>query len=180
MNKPDLAPGLSPGKLVVKKSPTADTRTCDPSKVDKATLLKSSEEHIADVDKALSWMESQLELRSYYFYCRSGGLTYHHDHDKISNIDQFHDDFQNLKGADFVDGKWYTNHLKVNRHHIDREGGCPEDDNLIDVIEHVCDVVMAGMARSGDVYPLNLSNELLQKAAQNTVEMLKASVEVVD
>lgn len=39
--------------------------------------------------------------------------------------------------------------------------------------------VMAGMARSGEVYPLELPDELLQRAFQNTVELLKSNVEVV-
>jgi len=37
---------------------------------------------------------------------------------------------------------------------------------------------MAGMARSGSVYPLQLSPELLERAFQNTVEMLKREVVV--
>ena len=37
---------------------------------------------------------------------------------------------------------------------------------------------MAGMGRSGSVYPLRLSPELLERAFQNTVELLKAQVVV--
>jgi hypothetical protein len=36
------------------------------------------------------------------------------------------------------------------------------------------------MARSGSVYELKLTDELLQRAFQNTVELLKAQVKVED
>lgn len=37
---------------------------------------------------------------------------------------------------------------------------------------------MAGMARTGEVYPLNLPPELLATAFQNTVDLLKRSIVV--
>jgi hypothetical protein len=43
----------------------------------------------------------------------------------------------------------------------------------------IVDCVMAGMARSGSVYDLKLPPEVLEKAFQNTVELLKSQV-VVD
>ena len=58
------------------------------------------------------------------------------------------------------------------------EDGIPADVNLIDVLDFIADCVMAGMARSGSVYPLKLSPELLERAFQNTVELLKAQVVV--
>ncbi len=54
----------------------------------------------------------------------------------------------------------------------DKADGVPDDVNLLDVLEHVADCVMAGMARSGSVYELKLSDELLQKAFKNTVKLL--------
>ena len=51
-----------------------------------------------------------------------------------------------------------------------------EDINLIDVIEMIVDCVMAGLARSGEVYPLDINPDVLLKAFQNTVEMLKENV----
>jgi hypothetical protein len=50
--------------------------------------------------------------------------------------------------------------------------------NLIDVLDFIADCVMAGMARSGSVYPLHLSPELLERAFQNTVALLKSQVTV--
>jgi len=56
--------------------------------------------------------------------------------------------------------------------------GVPADVNLLDVLEHITDCVMAGMARSGSVTPLCLPDEVLQKAFANTVELLKSRVVV--
>lgn len=177
MKRPDIAPGFEPQKIEVKKFPTADTRSCDPSKVTKERLLESSRQHIADVDRALRWMENQLSIRSYCFCLQSGGLSYHHDHDKIEDIDGFHRDF---KGGNFVERAWYQNHIRVNRHHLAAEGGVPDDVNLFDVLEMIADGSVAGMARSGSVYPIELPDELLQTAVKNTLDMIVASIEVLD
>jgi len=39
---------------------------------------------------------------------------------------------------------------------------------------------MAGMGRSGEVHPIKVPSEVLQKAFENTVEMLKSEVVVED
>ena len=69
-------------------------------------------------------------------------------------------------------------HRRLNRHHLTMADGVPADVNLIDVLDFIADCVMAGMARSGSVYPLHLSPELLEAAFQNTVALLKAQVTV--
>jgi hypothetical protein len=149
--------------ITIKKSPTADTRTCDWSKVTKEQLIESSQQHIHDVGKGLSHFA--------FLLMRAAGQ---HDHDKISGIDQFHDDFK----TGFEQTHWWDNHRKVNRHHINMDDGVPEDVNLIDVIEHIVDCVMAGMARRGNVFDIQLANKLLQKAVNNTTELLKENVTV--
>ena len=78
----------------------------------------------------------------------------------------------------FEDGEWYKLHCDNERHHLLKR--CPEDVNLIDVIEMICDCVCAGMARSGCVRDLELDMEILERAVKNTVEMLKNSVELED
>jgi uncharacterized protein with von Willebrand factor type A (vWA) domain len=75
---------------------------------------------------------------------------------------------------------WYDNHRKIHRHHLDKADGVPPDVNLLDVLEHIADCVMAGMGRSGTVYDMKLPDELLQRALRNTVELLKAQVVVKD
>jgi len=151
--------------IIIDKNPTADTRTCDWSKVTKKQLLDSSIQHIEDV-------KTGLELFSKILV----DIATRHDYDKITDIVQFHEDFK----TGFKQTTWWDNHRKLSRHHINMPDGVPEDVNLLDVLEHIVDCVMAGMARSGQVYKLDLSDELLQGAFQNTVEYLKSQVEVVD
>jgi len=151
--------------IQIKKSKTADTRSCDYTQVSKNTLQESSLQHIGDVVKALAFFSSKLT--------EAAGK---HDFDKLTLIDWFHSDFK----TGFKETGWWDNHRLINRHHIDKPDGIPDDVNLIDVLEYISDCVMAGMARTGNIYELKLSNELLQKAFQNTVELLKLQVKVED
>jgi hypothetical protein len=151
--------------IEITKSATADTRTCDFTKVTKETLLESSRQHIADIGKALSFFRDQIYK-----------ADVNHDTDKITDIDGFHRDF--VAGFDADHQTWWTAHRALNRHHLTMADGIPADVNLIDVLDFIADCVMAGMGRSGSVYPLKLSPELLELAFQNTVELLKAQVVV--
>jgi hypothetical protein len=151
--------------IEIKKSETADTRTCDYASVSKDTLLASSKQHIGDVREALQFF-SRLIAQAMLA----------HDTDKLTDIDGFHADF--LTG--FKNTDWWDRHRKLNRHHLTHADGIPDDVNLIDVLDFIADCVMAGMARSGRVYPLALSPELLERAFQNTVEMLTHEVVVIE
>jgi hypothetical protein len=133
--------------------------------VSKETLTTSSEHHISDVESAMMLFAQML-----------GSAASTHDFDKISDIDGFHADF--LTG--FKEHSWWDKHRKINRHHLIEEDGVPTDVNLIDVLEMIADCVMAGMARSGSVYPLNIKLEVLQNAFENTVELLKNQVKVIE
>ena len=162
--------------IKIKKSPTADTRTCDWSKVTKDNLLEASRQHISDVEKGLEFFAHALRCRGRYYELGAHLVNpdHFHDHDKLSAIDHFHSDFR----TGFKEHGWWDNHRKVNRHHIDKPDGIPEAVDLIDVLEHVADCVMAGMARSGSLYALDLPDEILQRALKNTVELLKENVVV--
>jgi hypothetical protein len=46
--------------IEIRKSETADTRTCDFTKVDRATLLASSIQHVGDVHQALGFFSAEL------------------------------------------------------------------------------------------------------------------------
>ena len=72
------------------------------------------------------------------------------------------------------DGQWLKKHYMAERHHLNSY--CPDDVNLIDVIEMICDCVCAGMARSGAVRPFEIRSEILQKAVENTTKMLSDAV----
>ena len=149
--------------IKIKQSKTADTRSCDYTSVSKQTLLASSLQHIDDVKKGLDFFREMLSESAA-----------NHDFDKITDLDSFHSDF--ITG--FKNTTWYDNHRKINRHHLSVEDGIPKDVNLIDVLEYITDCVMAGKARTGDVFPLELNTEILQKAFNNTVDLLKSNVVV--
>lgn len=152
--------------IEIKPSTTADTRTCDKSKITEETLLNSSVQHIGDVGKGMAFFAGKLT--------ESASI---HDYDKLSKISWFHADFT----TDILKpGGWLENHYKIHRHHLDKPAGVPADVNLIDVLEHIADCVMAGMGRSGDVWPIKLSDELLQRAVVNTALLLKSQVRVVN
>lgn len=149
--------------IEIKKSETADTRTCDFANVSKETLLVSSQQHIGDIVKALA-----------FFIAKLTEAAGEHDQDKLTLIDWFHADFV----TGFKETGWWDNHRHIWRHHLNMEDGVPKDVNLIDVLEYISDCVMAGMARSGSVYELQIDAEVLLRAFNNTVELLKAQVVV--
>lgn len=79
----------------------------------------------------------------------------------------------------FMEGEWaHLHYFELERHHLKQH--CPDDVSLFDVIEMLCDCVAAGMARSGDVYDIDIPAEVLTKATANTVEWLKAQIEIVE
>jgi len=147
----------------IRKSETADTRTCDYANVTKETLLASSQQHISDVRAALFTFRDLLEYAAET-----------HDTDKLTDIDGFHADFV----TGFTQTGWWDRHRQLNRHHLNMADGVRDDVNLIDVLDFIADCVMAGMARSGHVYPLHLEPDLLEKAFQNTVALLTSQVVV--
>lgn len=149
--------------ITIQKSKTADTRSCDFSQVTKGQLKASSLQHIDDVRKGMDFIKVLID---------EAATT--HDHDKLTRLNQFHADF--ITG--FKQTGWWDNHRKVNRHHLFDDDGIPTDINLIDIIEMIVDCVMAGMGRTGTVYPLEIKPELLMTAFNNTVELLKQEIVV--
>ena len=133
----------------------------DPGSRSKEEFLTGVSMHIRDVQKGCAFIANKII---------EAGIN--HDYTKISLADDFMDDLK-LSGADFKNGKWFQAHISHERHHFDK---WPDKLNLIDVIECLVDVVMAATARKGDVGDILLSNELLQEAVKNTVEMLKDEI----
>lgn len=158
--------------ITVKKSPTADSRTCDKTQVKRQQLFDSSKQHIDDVQAGLGYFGGYL-----------AHAAYKHDWDKLTDINWFLKDFRGEMvdaAGDPIEGGWLENHYKIHRHHLNHPIGIPEDVNLLDVLEMVADCVMAGMGRSGSVRPVTLPGELLQKALTNTVDLLSAQVKLVE
>lgn len=151
--------------IEIHKSKTADTRSCDFPQVTKEQLMESTKQHMADICQGMNFFMAQLHA-----------AALRHDFDKLTEINHFH--------ADFVTGfkktGWWDNHRKLNRHHLLQEDGIPADVNLVDVLDMIVDCVMAGMGRTGTVYPLDIKPETLMTAFQNTVELLKSRVRVIE
>lgn len=153
--------------IKIPESKTADTHSAE-TLVDKQTLLKSSKQHIKDVQNILSNMSEELKE------CGS-----RHDYTKIENIDEFYKYFKAQREGskkDFKKENWFSKyHLKERHHLTDR---CPDDVNLFDVLERIADIVAAGMARTGKFYDDELDSDILQKAYKNTIELVKDSITV--
>jgi hypothetical protein len=152
-------------KIEIKKSKTADTRTCDWSNVSEDELLEASSEHILDVQSGF-----------YYLIQLMKQISRQHDRTKISHIDKFHEDFK----TGFEKTEWWQMHQREERHHFNNPEAIQDDVNLLDIIEQIVDGVMAGMARSGEYRMEPLSNELLQRAYENTAKLLLDKIEVVE
>ena len=148
-------------EIIIKKSPTADTRTCDVGKVSSKELLAASKSHIRDVAAAMTEYARLINI--------AGEL---HDFTKLSHHNSFYRDFKNK----FATQDWYDMHKREERHHLQSPDGVRDDVNLIDVLECVVDCVMAGLARVGQVRAIEIPIEVLLKAVQNTAEQLASNV----
>lgn len=152
-------------KIVIGKSATADTRTCDVTQVTVEMLKESSKQHISDVAKGMRMLAGMLLT-----------AADKHDQTKLTHINEFFADFR----TKFEKTDWWVMHQKVERHHFNNPEHIQEDINLLDVLEQIVDGVMAGLARSGKYRYEPLSSELLQKAYNNTAKLLINAVEVLD
>lgn len=158
-------------KIKINRNILGDTRT--------ATIVPtfyqlndSNRDHIEDVKKMMSGLAEDIKL---------AGIN----HDKTKMTDPYKSLFYRelcatIEGKmdNFTDGEWYPMHCKTERHHLNEY--CPEDVNLIDVLEMICDCVCAGMARSGSVYPVSISDDILRKAFDNTMQICIDAVEIIN
>jgi len=153
----------------MKKNTLGDTRTAERMPT-KEEFYHSSWLHKDDVINLATAFATELKVR-----CSL------HDWTKVNDpyASMFYDLMKSTieDGADFLSGEWAHLHYEVlERHHLSRH--CPDNVDLFDVLEMIFDVVSAGMTRSGDVYPIDISGEVLQKAVSNTVDYLIKNVEV--
>lgn len=152
--------------IKIYKNPNGDTRTAKKD-VTFEEFQKANDSHIRDV----SYVMNDI---AYCIMARGGN----HDYTKKSHEGLFYDNFLSTmnNGTSFVDGEWYKYHVEKERHHL--LSNCPEDVNLIDVLEMIVDCVCAGMARSGEVRHIDINQEILDRALVNTVDMIKYMVDV--
>jgi len=152
--------------IKIKQSKTADTRTCDFTKVSREQLFESSLQHIEDVKKGMDFLAKLMKIRGQ-----------NHDWTKrdAEYFNSFYEDFK----TGFKETTWWEEHQEKERHHLKDEKYIPEDVNLIDILEMIVDGIMAGLARSGEYRKEEIPDSLLRKAFDNTIELLKSIVEVV-
>lgn len=156
-------------RIKIKHNTLGDTRTA--TKVPTFyEFVDANRDHVNDVENMMRELADDISKR---------GLK--HDFTKMFEPEKslfYRELCAKIEGKidSFVDGEWYPMHCRTERHHLNEY--CPEDVNLIDVLEMISDCVCAGMARSGNVYPIEIPSDILQKAVKNTVQMCIDAVEV--
>ena len=125
--------------------------------------------HIRDVSRVMHRLSNLL------FEAGDG-----HDWTKKFYEENFYDDFMDtiVNGSNFIESGWYKRHINYERHHL--LSRCPDNVDLLDVIEMIVDCVCAGKTRSGGVYPIDIPDDVLKRAVANTVKLVDDITEVED
>lgn len=150
--------------IKIYKNPNGDTRTA-PKGITFEQFREANDMHIGDVKSVMYELSKMVDERGE-----------NHDCTKKSQEKMFYDNFLSTinDGTDFVNDEWYQLHIKAERHHL--LSNCPEDVNLIDVLEMISDCVCAGMTRSGEIRDLEIDDEILRKAVSNTANLIKSMI----
>jgi len=162
---------LSDGDFTIKikstKNADSKSTTIGAANVTLNELYENSRTHAIDVGKGMNYIAELI---------MNAGVR--HDWTKLDHgIHDFHDIFvQGLTAEEFRKQEWFQRHIHEERHHV--KDYCHDDVNLIDIIEHIVDIVMAGMGRSGEVTPDELDPEILAKAYANTIKLMSNVVEL--
>lgn len=153
--------------IVIKETKKCDTRTLKKGdSFSEADVKKETEFHIEAVEKCGDFVCDKIKEQ-----------FKEHDHTKLGKyLPAFTKALSTgFVGKEFKGLDWWNIHL-TERHHLNDK--VPEDVNLIDVLEMICDCVSAGMARTGEVYDVTLPDKVLKQAFNNTVEMIKKEIKV--
>lgn len=82
-------------KIIIKRSPNADTRTSK-SDITKKELLQQTYSHIDDVNNVGAWLADKFKEQ-----------IKNHDHTKVEGIDQFYKDFTTgMQNGEFKKLPW--------------------------------------------------------------------------
>lgn len=152
--------------MIIYKNPNGDTRTA-PMNVSFEEFQRANSWHIQDVNMAMYLLVEQLNKQ-----------RYKHDHTKTEKEELCYRDFKNTleTGTDFTKGEWYQYHIHEERHHP--TSYLHPDFNLLDLLETICDCVCAGLARSGEVRPMEFDDEIVRLAIRNTIKFLTDKIKV--
>ena len=141
-------------KIEVTPSPTTTPGT----PVDATTLELSTRMHVEDVKRGIDFIVHKLN---------EAKLS--HDHTKFEQLELFLAAYN----SGFKDDAFFKMHRTSERHHLDPS---IKDINLLDILEHMVDGIVAGKARKGTVYPFKLAPELLEAAVTNTAKLIESHV----
>lgn len=154
-------------KIIIKETKNCDSRAVkNPEDLTEENVEKDTKAHIEAVEKCGS------------FFCDLIKKQFsEHDHTKLGkDLPEFIKAMKaHLEGKSFKNQPWWKTHL-TERHHLNDR--VPDDVNLIDVLEMICDCVSAGMARTGELYDITLPDKVLKQAFDNTVDLIKSKIEV--
>lgn len=156
--------------VTICKNPYGDTRTVPRgNKVEFTDFQAANDSHKREVSEVMSEFANMIIER---------GKA--HDSTKKNQERMFYRDFQDTlaNGNNFAESEWYQMHIRAERHHL--SDYCPEDVNLIDVLEMIVDWVCATLARGTKIGSLDIDDVTLHKAIGNTVEMIMGMTNVGD
>ena len=148
--------------MIIKRSVNADSRSATDKSIE--SLTKDTKSHINDVCNCMKWLSDLINDQAHK-----------HDHTKLDMIDEFH---RALNSGHIKDTPWYNKHITMERHHL--KSYVPDNVNLIDIIEHISDCCMAGLARSGTIYDIDIDPDILLLAVKNTVDLIKNNTTVIN
>lgn len=154
------------GIIEIIRNPNGDSRTA-PKGIKFEQFREARDMHAGDVGAVMHELSRMMD--------RAGK---NHDCTARSQERMFYRDFVDAQehGTDLAEGEWYQIHIRAERHHL--LSHCPDDVNLIDVIEMIADCVCAGLARSGEIRDMEISREILDKAVENTAGLIRSMVVV--
>lgn len=152
--------------ITIYRNSNGDTRSAKKG-VSFEEFQEANDMHIQDVRNVMNQLALNMMIQGSK-----------HDYTKKLGEKLFYKNFLSTinQGTDFVNDEWYQLHIREERHHL--LSNCPNDVNLLDVLEMISDCVCAGMARSEEVRPIEIDNDILNKALKNTVDMIKNMINV--
>jgi len=157
-------------KIIIKNTQYADSRTA-PDDLTKDKLYEATELHINDVSRVMD-----------YFGKRLHEIGLKHDWTKMgANFNEYAEVvLAGLNEEEFEQTEWCQNHYFLERHHVNDQSF--PDITLLDILEHIADVVCAGKGRAGHVSSryCDINPLLLYRAYWGTIRLLDELIEVED
>jgi hypothetical protein len=153
----------------IKKNGLGDTRTADRLPTF-GEFRAANQQHQRDVEHVLNEIADLISR-----------IGRQHDSTKTKYDGEFYRDFCvafTHPDENFTEMPWYQGHIAAERHHIN--DNCPDDVDLLDILEHIADCVCAGKARNkdGEVYPIKINADILLKAVENTQKLIEDSIKI--